>query len=98
VRGVPVDDTLELRPSLDAFVRGGIVARTRTIGLITPDGDPADLETRALLDAGHVDMRWHIRGQFGHVLADVERLPFVQCDGALGLWTVPEHVMAQVTP
>lgn len=66
--------------------RGGIVGRARVVGLITPHGDPWKFEGIEAVKKYRPDMRWHIPGQWGHILADVEPLPFVACKGALGLW------------
>lgn len=71
---------------MPALERGGIVGRARCVGLITPAGDPYDLEAREAIERYQVDLAWHIPGQWGHILADVEKLPFRPCKGALGLW------------
>jgi hypothetical protein len=88
--------TYEQWPGLDNVHRGGIIGRCRVVGLITPDGDPFDLEGRIAMETYKPDMRWHIPGQWGHVLADVEPLPFVPCGGALGLWSVPQDVVTKL--
>ncbi len=66
--------------------RGGIVGRARVVGLIRPDGRPLDGEAERAIARLKPDMRWHIPGQWGHILDEVEPLPFVPCKGALGLW------------
>lgn len=68
------------------MLRGGIVGRCRVVGLITPHGDPWKNEGIDAIAKYKPDMRWHIPGQWGHILADVEELPFRACKGALGLW------------
>ena len=43
------------------------------------------------------DDGWHLAGQYGWVLTDVQVLPVpVKCKGALGLWTVPAEIEAQM--
>ena len=41
------------------------------------------------------DLRWHVAGSFGLVLADVRPLPFVPFKGALGLFEVPDDLVPQ---
>jgi hypothetical protein len=76
-------------PGLKSVPRGGVCGRARVVGLITPDGDPYDFEAREAIARYKPDMRWHARGQWGHILADVEPLPFVPVKGMLGLFDVP---------
>ena len=39
------------------------------------------------------DAGWHIAGQYGWKLTDVQVLPVpVKCKGKLGLWTVPDEI------
>lgn len=81
----------------EAVPLGCIVGRARCVGLITPDGDPFDLEARAAIERLKPDMRWHIPGQWGHILDDVVPAPIhVPCKGALGLWEVPAAVIDQL--
>ena len=42
------------------------------------------------------DPRWHMREQHGHVLRDVELLPFVPWKGSLGFWKVPSEACEEV--
>lgn len=43
------------------------------------------------------DDGWHLAGQYGWVLTDVQVLPVpVKCKGALGLWTVPAEIEAKM--
>jgi hypothetical protein len=79
-----------------SLLRGGIVGRARVVGLITPDGNPWGLEGREAVERFRPDMRWHMRGQWGHILADVEPLPFVPYKGALVLFEVPESALRAV--
>ena len=72
--------------------RGGIIGRARVVGLITPDGEPYGAEGRDAVDRYRPDLRWHMRGQWGHVLTDVEPLPFAPCKGALWLFDLPDNV------
>jgi hypothetical protein len=80
-----------------ALPLGGIVGRARCVGLITPEGKPFGFEGVDAVARLNPDMRWHIPGQWGHILDDVVTLPFVPCKGALGLWTVPAGVLSRVS-
>lgn len=40
---------------------------------------------------------WHFEGGFGHVLKDIQKVPFVGCRGNRGLWPVPEEVLERVS-
>lgn len=98
------DEHLEMRKDgawtpRRSLPRGGIVGRCRVVGLITPHGDPWKFEGIDAVKKYQPDMRWHIPGQWGHILADVQPLPFVACKGALGLWECayePHEVSAAV--
>jgi hypothetical protein len=67
----------EPRPEL---LRGGIVGKCEVTAAIGPKGDVS------FLRPGLIDMRWHLPGHWGLILADVEAVPFVACKGKLGLW------------
>jgi hypothetical protein len=60
---------------------GGIVGRARIVDVIDPEGNTAGVCRRHGIDG-----RWHMRDQFGFVLADVEPLPFTPCRAYLGLF------------
>lgn len=75
-----------------ALLRGGIIGRARVVGLITPDGQPYGDEGREAMARVNPDLRWHMRGQWGHILTDIEPLPFVPCKGALWLFDAPAGV------
>jgi hypothetical protein len=79
------------------LLRGGIIGRARVVGRIDEHGDPMDLESVDALERYQPDLRWHIKGQIGHILAEVAPLPFIPCEGALGLWTVPEALYRSVS-
>lgn len=70
-------------PSLYEMQRGGVVGRARIVDVVPPGGLPSAFRPSSL------DMRWHMREQYGFVLADVEPLPFRPCKGALGLFRIP---------
>lgn len=42
-------------------------------------------------------MRWHMPEQYGLVLENVEPTRLVPCKGALGLWDVPDSVLAELS-
>jgi hypothetical protein len=69
--------------------RGGIVGRARIVDVIPP-GDAGHTNT---VSTWGLDTRWHMKEQFGFVLADVEPLPFVPLKGALGLFEVPDELL-----
>lgn len=80
-----------LTPNMIGEPRGGIVGRAVAIGTVYPDG--SYVSTPGL--RGPTDMRWHAPGSYGLILADVEPLPFVPWKGALGLFEVPDEVVAR---
>jgi len=98
------EDVLELQYTskvtqalrLSALNFGGIVGKARLVDVVPPRDEfvPAGVETH--YPSTVREWRWHMREQFGFVLADITPLPFVPCKGALGLWEVPEDVLEQV--
>jgi hypothetical protein len=88
-----VNGEAQFRPRA-TILRGGIIGRACVAGLITPEGHPYREEGRLAIERLKPDMRWHAPGQWGHILADVEPLPFVPWKGALGLFDVPESVIS----
>lgn len=73
--------------------RGGIIGRARIDGVIRSDADFAAYAANT--PGGEAQRAWWFGG-FALVLADVEPLPFVRCNGALGLFEVPESVIGAV--
>jgi hypothetical protein len=71
-----------LRPMLQF---GGIIGRARVVDVVAPN----PLGTVGWYPPG-VNHRWHMREQFGFVLADVVPLPFRPCKGALGFFELKE--------
>lgn len=63
-------------PEPEALERGGIVGVAELVDVIAPTPIP------------HVQwsFRWHMREQYGFILANVRPLPFLPCKGALGFW------------
>lgn len=82
-------------PLPEALPRGGIVGRARLAGVVRPDGKNVSWSPHSTLlaDAAGLDLRWHIGGNYGFVLADVEPLPFVPWRGAQRWFEVPEEVV-----
>ncbi len=68
-------------PYRDRLQYGGIVGSARIVSVIPP---------------GPSGRKWHFRDQFGFVLEEIKRIPFIPCKGALGFWDAPAHVMAQL--
>lgn len=58
--------------------RGGIVGVATLFDVFRPC---PPIGPRGLCTHG-----WHMPGQFGFILVDVEPLPFLPCKGALGFW------------
>ncbi len=65
-----VDPTIVV-PSPRDLERGGIVGVADLVDVLTPKGQRYG---------------WHMHGQFGFVLHNVQPLPFLPCKGALGFW------------
>lgn len=77
-------------PYMSDLERGGIVGRCRVVDTIeSPCQDVLD----ELLDAQQ--QRWWMGG-FALILADVEPLPFIPIKGRLGLFEVPDDVVARL--
>jgi len=68
-------------PSRHMLDRGGIVGVATHTHVVGPN------------ETSHA---WHVTGQFGYVLKDQRRLPFVECSGMLGLWSVPTEVLEEI--
>lgn len=87
----------------------GIVGRCRVVGHIDGEsedvwcnrpGEPQTIDDvdRALAIVQALDFRWWMGGH-AIVLADVEALAEpIACKGKLGLWPVPEEVVAKLPP
>jgi hypothetical protein len=71
-----------LRPMLQF---GGIIGCARVVDVVAPN----PLGVVGWYPPG-VNHRWHMREQFGFVLADVTPLPFRPCKGALGFFELKE--------
>jgi hypothetical protein len=82
----PSADFVQNMPDRGAMQRGGIVGRAHIIDVIHPDGVPPGFWPAGTVT---VDMRWHMKGQYGFVLAGVESLPFTPWPGARGLFDIP---------
>jgi hypothetical protein len=87
----------EFRRDFEARARfGGIVGRARLVDIIPPNkrrGLAAD--AIGTYPAG-VYPRWHMREQWGFVLADVTTLPFTPLKGGLGFFHVSKDVTASL--
>lgn len=84
------------RPSADRpnpFIPcGGIVGIASVCGVVRPSG---------AFETSHVtnlDLRWHMRGQFGAILQWVLPLPFMPYKGGRSLFTVPDEVVLRWWP
>jgi hypothetical protein len=79
--GVPA----ELMPARRSGFEGHIIGRWSVVDLLPPPG-PIELPDR-----------WRMDGQFGFVVENARMVPPVKCKGALGFWSVPADVPAQLT-
>ena len=66
---------------------GGIIGIARATSCLCPSELAADAE---------IHHPWWFSDQHGFVLEDRQPLPFVECKGALGFWTVPDAVLSQI--
>lgn len=78
-------------PDFADLPKGGIVGRARIVDVIPAGGIPEAFWPGWWKS---IDMRWHMRDQFGFVLADVEPLPFFPCKGALSLFRPTPEMLA----
>jgi len=79
----------------DALLRGGIIGQAEVVGIIDPEGQPYGMGSQAAIAAfgdrwDLVRETWHMPGQWGILIRNARRLPFVPCKGALGLWRYKE--------
>lgn len=94
--GVPRD----LLPGFDQVKRGGIVGRWTIVDAMLPHGlvRSFDEASRKYVLNPHPRQgdRWHMPDQHGFIIENARPVPFVKCDGALGIWAVPEPVLAEL--
>jgi hypothetical protein len=70
---------------------GGIVGRARLVDVVPPRPEIVRPSVEAHYPPGVGEKsRWHMREQYGFVLADVRPMPFVPWKGALGFFDVPD--------
>jgi hypothetical protein len=90
-------DCAKFRRDFEARARfGGIVGRSRLVDVVRPlvaDLSRGDVER--LYPPG-VNPKWHMREQYGFVLADVTPLPFTPLQGRLSFFNVPDAVVASL--
>lgn len=84
-------DTPKLQ-ALSTLPRGGIVGACTVVGYVGPSGDVYRANGVRDPHPGE-DMRWHVKGSYGLVLADVSPLPFIPYKGALGFFDVPDSLV-----
>jgi hypothetical protein len=70
-----------LMPSFDKLERGGIVGHASLTGYFPP-GEQRD--------------RWHMREQYGYLVADATPVKFVPCAGKLGFFPVEAALLEQL--
>lgn len=91
--------TFEIGEAFKDLPLGAIVGRARLVDVVPPRPEymPEGLEQHypEALRAG--GWRWHMREQYGFVLADVRATPLVACRGALGFFEVPADVVSQLS-
>ncbi len=87
----PIPDAL---PTHDTIERGGIVGVARLVDVVPPRHEFCDcLGGAPSLYPADVEWRWHMREQFGFVLADVRPLPFRPLKGSLGFFDVDDRLV-----
>jgi len=74
-------------PDFNELLRGGIVGHVELVDvLLPPCVDP-------MLDEV---IRWQMEDQYGFVVEEPKRIPFVECLGKLGFWTVPNDLVHNI--
>ena len=82
-------ETMErMVPDFESLVRGGIIGRARLVDVVPPCAFPGSQRCTC-------GRAWHIGVQNGFVLEDVHPLPFIPYRGALGLFDVPDEIVAR---
>lgn len=71
-------------PAFEALERGGVIGRARLVDVIPSCSEPS-------LFWKPCSHPWHMPGQYGFVLADVEPLPFRPLRGELGFFAVSQE-------
>ncbi len=86
-------EKLPLFPEMADLQRGGIVGRARIVDVLPPSAPKTHkaLTLHGALKETDAKPRapWHVPSQYGFVLADVEKLPFVPYKGSQRLFNVP---------
>jgi len=79
---------------------GGIVGRARLVDVVKPwvADLPRGEERASRFYPPAVNPRWHIRDQYGFILADVATVPFVPFKGRLSFFNVPDVVAGGLLP
>jgi hypothetical protein len=76
-------------PGLRGVERGGICGYAEIADVVPPDVPPLFLQVTK------DELRWHMPKQYGFVLRNVRRLPFVPYAGSLGLFEVSPDAVAK---
>jgi hypothetical protein len=76
---------------LEHIERGGICGYAEIVDVLPP----LTANYLPLASDLEVDARWHMPAQYGFVLRNVRRLPFVPYPGSLGLFNVAPEVAAK---
>lgn len=76
-------------PAFEDVRRGGFVGVSRVIGVVPP----TDMMLVGLGEPDYMgrNPRWHMREQYGFLLADTRPLPFTPYKGALSFFEVPDE-------
>lgn len=83
-------------PGYDLVERGGIVGVATLIDVVHPGESATENGLDLLHDLG-IDPRWHMNDQYGFVLANIERVEFVPCKGALKFWEVSNDILSRIS-
>jgi len=79
-------------PTLADMPRSGIVGYAEILGVIEPQTAPKTIEW----NWPGLDPRWHMPEQYGYVLGNVTQMPFVPCDGMLGLYRPSKPLLLKI--
>lgn len=95
--GMGIRDQVECFPRFEEYVRGAIVGIATVTDCIRPcfPKERWDEQLHLMVRAA-CPHKWHMRGQFGFVLRNVEDLPPIESRGAIGFYRVDDDIRRKV--
>jgi len=70
-------------PAIRDLELGGIIGKARIVEVLPKTNTPTT--------------KWHMPGQYGFVLENIQAVPFTPCSGALNFWNVSEDLLEKLS-